>query len=132
MTRSAALFIDSPNCLDEVARQMAEVTDASVAPGAQPQVFDVCLGEVTAPLAPHVNEADQLPFLNRYRYALVVTMTEGCTAADSPEVKALRDLARRLRESTSMGALLVLDVQNRAAPAAAGEPVLLDWSAVGS
>jgi hypothetical protein len=115
MARSVGLFINSSEPLEELANRVAGATEASASPGPAPGVWQLRFGTVTAALSAHqgADTADSL--LRRYPYALAAEMTEGSTAVDSPEVKALRDVARVLHDSTDLTPLLVVDVQNRRA-----------------
>ncbi|MDQ6782264.1 MAG: hypothetical protein M3063_02215 [Actinomycetota bacterium] len=114
MARSVGLFIRSSDPLEELARRVAAATGASAAPGHDPGVWELRFGTVTASLSAHAAADSEDAFLCRYPYALAAVMAEGSTAGDSAEVKALREVARVLHESTDLPALLVVDVQNRA------------------
>ena len=113
MARSVGLLINSSAPLEELAHQVAGVTQAAASPGPAPGVWELRFPTVTAVLSAHRGSDTVDPLLQRYPYALAAEMAEGSTVADSPEVKALRDVARVLRDSTDLGALLVVDVQNR-------------------
>ncbi|MGI8750886.1 MAG: hypothetical protein ACR2MN_00935 [Acidimicrobiales bacterium] len=113
MTRSVGLFINSSAPLEELAHQVAGVTQTSATPSTDPGVWELRFGAVTAALSAHLGSDMVDPLLRRYPYALAAEMAEGSTAVDSPEVKALRDVARVLHDSTDLAALLVVDVQNR-------------------
>ncbi|MDQ2726895.1 MAG: hypothetical protein M3Y91_03295 [Actinomycetota bacterium] len=113
MTRSVGLFINSSAPLEELAHRVAGVTQATASPGTAPDVWELRFGTVTAALSAHHGADAADPLLRRYPYALAAEMAEGSTAGDSPEVRALRDVARTLHDSTDLAALLVVDVQNR-------------------
>ncbi|MDQ6838890.1 MAG: hypothetical protein M3137_11310 [Actinomycetota bacterium] len=121
MARSVGLFIDSSDPLEELAHRVAGVTDAAATPGATPGVWELRFGAVTAALSTHRGSLSGDAWARRYPYALAADMAEGTTAADSPEVRALRDVARMLRESTDLVPVLVVDVQNRRSDPSTGE-----------
>jgi hypothetical protein len=119
MARSVGVFINSSAPLEELAQRVAGVTHASASPGVAPGVWELRFGTVTTTLSAHRGEDTDDSLLRRYPYALTAEMGEGSTAADSAEVKALRDVARVLHDSTELRALLVVDVQNRRTVSAA-------------
>ena len=112
MYRSVGLLVDSPSQLEEVARQVASATSASVTATSDPAVWRVAFGHVGATLTANHPDIAGEALARRYRYAIAARMADGSTQATSDEVRVLREAGRALRDDVELPALLVLDVQN--------------------
>lgn len=124
MSRSVDLFIDSPKSIEELAAEVARLTQLALTPGAVPGTWSLVEGDVHAELRAHPYVDDGELVFQRYRYALSARVREDIRLAASAQAALLRQVSESLHQA-QMATLLVLDLQFReraGAKVAAAEP----------
>jgi hypothetical protein len=121
MPRSIDLFIASQDALQTVAAAVSETEHVRVAPG-DGESWIVEDGDVRVVLRRHDLAGDHDVPLGRYPYVATAEVPDTVRPQDSPPAALLRRVAQQLEREPSVVALLVLDLQYRAAGGATEPP----------
>ena len=115
MSRSIDLFIRSSQPIEELAREVAQLTGLTLSPGEDAEAWVLDDGDIHAELHRHgyVDDGDLL--FESYPFALSARVVEGTRPADSDEADFLRTAAEGLRRGGAES-LLVHDLEYRDRP----------------
>jgi hypothetical protein len=113
LSRTVDLFLDSDQPLERFASQLSELTGAQLVASPDGTGYYLHDGPVAAFLFEHdYVDDDDLP-LSEFRFVFSAQVRGRGRMEDSAELQYLRQVNGRLRETSGMSSLLVIDLQVR-------------------